>query len=613
MKAYLLFAACAALILSCQPETPPEPGPPPGKGPGKAPAESPDDWVTDAEASDFERTASYDQTMEFLLRLQKRIPEMRLTSFGKTAQGRDLPLVILSKDRAFTPEAAGRTGRPIVLIQSGIHPGEIDGKEACLMILRDLLLGKDRWILDAAIVLIVPIYNLDGHENTTSFFRLAQDGPSNMGFRVTSARLDLNRDHVKLRSPASQALIRLVNDWRPHMHVDNHVTDGCDHDWTLTYAWSEAPKLPGSVDGWMKEHMHGVLDEVRDKGHRTGPYVGLEDPKDPQKGFSTAITSARLSTGYFPLRNRPSILVEMHSYKPFKQRVIANRDFLVALLRKIGEAGPALVDAVEQSEEHTVELGRPDAPASEVVVIWKKSPESHTVKLPLYAYRTVTSLVTGEPLVLYERGKVEEIEVPWFHKVMPEKTLPRPRGYLVLAGWPQIDRLLSTHGLRLERLAEPAELEVVTMRLSNAKTDEKSYQGELRMTVEVSRQSETMTFPEGTLWIPADQPDFELAVQLLEPEAPDSLVSWGMLRSAMERMTWIGSRELEPLVEEMLEDPETRAEWEAALEDKALASDPKARHMWWFRRMPTWDDHIGLHPAMRVMSAPNIVTKPWKP
>ncbi len=574
----------------------------------------PADWVTPAEASGFAATPDHAETMAFLERLDDAMPQMELTSFGTSPQGRDMPLVIVSKDRAFTPEKARETGLPVVMIQNGIHSGEIDGKDACLMILRDLVLGKHRWILEGAILLVVPIYNVDGHERISPYNRPNQDGPrEGMGFRTTAAGIDLNRDHMKVVSPEARALVGLFNRWRPHIHVDDHVTDGSDHDWVLTWAWLESPQLAAPVDAWMKEHMPAVTAETERMGHRNGPYVWMEDPMDPSKGFSTTLRAPRFSSSYFALRGRPSILVEMHSHKPYETRVKANRDFLLALLREVGAHGGALVEAVEAAERRTVELGRPDAEASRIVITWRVPEPPDEIAWPVYRTHLETSVVTGEPLLRYERGVLDEKVVPWFHVVEPDATLARPRGYLVLAGWPQIEDRLAAHGLVVERLVQPVELDVEVMRLSDPEHEPASYNGEIRMTAKVARSGETRSFPAGTLWIPADQPDFELAVQLLEPEAPDSLLSWGLLRRVLEQKTWIGERTLEDLVLTMLGDPGIEAQWKKVLEDEAFAKDARARQLWWYERTDHWDETMGLYPVMRVMQPPALVTEPWKP
>ena len=575
----------------------------------------PKEWLTEAEASDFASTPTYDETIAYLRKVEAAMPDlMKLSFYGSSGAGRPLPLVVLSKDNAFTAKRARRlAAKPIVLIQNGIHAGEIDGKDACLMILRDLALGRNREILDAATIVILPIYNVDGHERISPHNRPNQDGPRDgMGFRTTAAGLDLNRDHLKLGSEEARALVALVNSWRPHLHVDDHVTDGADHAWVLTYSWAEAPQAAPPVDAWMKEHMPKVLAGVTNAGWQHGPYVDLVDGLDPTKGFASRAGSPRFSSGYFALRNRPSILIEMHSYKPYKERVLANRDFLLALLREIGRDPASLVTAVADAEARTVAMGKADAPASEVVVRYEDDPASEPIRFPVFEWAVETSQVTGAPLLTYRPGTVKETEVPWYHKVKVGKALPRPRGYLVLPGWPAIEQRLRWHGLQVQRLTEPVELEVETARLSAPTFAAAPYQGLTQVeSVTVERKTERRAIPAGALWIPADQPDFELAVQLLEADAPDSLLAWGLISNVFERKEYIEPRVLEQKMAEMLKDPKIAAEWRKALEDEAFAKNGQARYQWWYRRTPHWDETIGLMPVYRVMAAPTLVTRPW--
>jgi hypothetical protein len=574
----------------------------------------PTEWRTPSEVANFEATPSYDETIAFLKKIQAKLPEMKLTFYGTSPQGRPMPLVIVSKEKAFTPAEALRTGKPVVMIQNGIHAGEIDGKDACLMILRDMALGRHREILDGLTLLILPIYNVDGHERVSPYNRPNQDGPrQGMGFRTTASGLDLNRDHLKAVSVEAQALMGLVSAWRPHLHVDDHVTDGVDHDWVLTWAWAEAPQAPLQVDLWLRDHMPAVLAATEKAGHRAGPYVDLKDGNDPSRGFSSWIGAPRYATGYYPLRNRPSILVEMHSYKPYGQRVAANRAFLLALLAEIARDPASLTRAVAEAEAATVAMGKPGAPPSEVAVSWEESEASDTIRFPVYASDTITSAVSGEPLLVYRRGEVEEMDVPWYHRARVTLSLPRPRGYLVMPGWPQIEQRLRTHGLRVETLREPVEMEVETIRVSDPKLAERPYQGLTRVQAKVERRAERRKIPAGALWVPADQPDFAIAVQLFEPEAPDSLLGWGLLSSVFEQKEYIDNRGLEGLAAELRKDPAIEAEFQEAMKNEAFAKDPFARYLWWFRRTPYWDETIGLLPVYRVMGAPALKTEAWAP
>lgn len=570
--------------------------------------------LTPAEQAGFEATPSYSETLDYLRQLQPRLPEMHLGTFGTSGQGRPMPLVVVSKEKAFTAGQARKLGKPIVLIQSGIHAGEIDGKDATLMILRDMAAGKHRDLLDAMTLVFIPIYNVDGHERVSPYNRPNQDGPRRgMGFRTTAEGLDLNRDHVKLASEEARALMALVHEWRPHLHVDNHVTDGVDHDWVLTYAAAEAPQAPAPVAAWLRTHLTAALAATGKAGFRSGPYVDLKERSDPSKGFSSWVGQPRFSSGFFPLLNRPSILVETHSYKPYKQRVLATQAFLLSLLTEVAKDPAALTRAVAGAEAATVAQGKPDAPPSDLVLIWGESDKPDRIRFPVYASENRPSVVSGQPLLRYRRGEVAEIEVPWYHTSVVAKAVPRPRGYLVLPGWSAVEQRLRWHGLRVEKLQKPAELEVEVTRVGNPKLAPFPYQGMVQIDdAGIEHRKEKRSVPAGTLWIPADQPDFELAAQLLEPEAPDSLFAWGLLSSVFEQKEYIDAGVLEDKAQEMLKDPATAEAWQQALQDEKFAADGFSRYLWWYRRTPYWDDTVGLLPIFRVTQAPAFATAPWQ-
>jgi len=578
-------------------------------------SEIPDELLTVAEKSDFQATSTYAETADLLRRIESRAPGViRVTSFGRSAEGRELPLVIVSSDGAFSPAAARATGKPVLLLQSGIHAGEIAGKEASLMLLRDIALGRRPDLAGAVVILFVPIYNVDGHERVSPYNRPNQDGPvDGMGFRATTAGLNLNRDFLRLASPEARAMAVLVHDWRPHLHVDNHVTDGSDHAWVLTWMVAEAPRLDPAVDAWVDDHLPKVLAATTDDGHPNGPYLAFVDWDDPASGIDWAdIQLPRYSTGYFPLLNRPSILIEMHAHKPFRDRVLADRDFMAALIRETGAGGEELVRAVDAAESRTVARGAPDADPSPAVVRWKSTDDVDTIDWPAYRTTTEPSVVTGGPRTVYHPGEIEPVEISWRHTVAPDLAVVRPRGYLLHAGWPQLEAAVTGHGLTAFRLTEPVELEVETIRLADPVFADSPYQGTFMVEdVSVSRRIERRTIPAGSLWVPADQPDFEIAVQLFEPEAPDSMLRWGELDTVFERKTYIGLDRLEEVAREMLTDDQVREKWEAALEDTGFASDWRSRYEWWYQRTPYWDEQVGLLPVYRVMEPPLPSGAPW--
>ncbi|HUO85804.1 MAG TPA: hypothetical protein VM617_00315, partial [Thermoanaerobaculia bacterium] len=385
---------------------------------------------------------------------------------------------------------------------------------------------------------------------------------------------------------------------------DDHVTDGAEHDWVLTWSVAEEPQLHPAVAGWVERHLAAALAATEAAGHPSGPYVSLLDRSDPSAGIDSAILPPRFATGYYPLRHRPSVLVEMHSPKPYRDRVLANRDFLAALLSEVGRDGRELVTAVARAEAETVARGLPDAEPSDIVVRWETAAPSDRLTVPFHDWFLDDSVALGAPILRYRETR-RPVEVPWRHRPVAAKTVPRPRGYLLSPGWPRVEERVRAHGLVVERLAAPATVRVESFRVAEAELAAAPYQGHARVGASVERVPETVELPAGTWWIPADQPHFEVAVQLFEPEADDSLFSWGLLSTALERKEYIEPRVLEPLVRRRLaEDPELAGEWAVALEDPAFAADANARWLWWYRRTPYWDDTVGRLPVFRALEVP---------
>lgn len=574
----------------------------------------PEDWLTVAEKSDFRATSTLAETEAFLARVQKAAPgTIRVSSFGTSGRGFDLPLVIVSSEGAFTPAGMRAAGKPVLLIQSCIHAGEVDGKVATLMILRDIALGRRPDLAEGVITVFAPISNADGHENVSPYNRANQNGPvDGMGYRTTADGTNLNRDFLRLASPEARAMAKLVADVNPDLHVDNHVTNGSDHAWVLTWLVAEAPQLDPGVAAWVGEHLPKILAETAAAGHLNGPYVELVSGSDPTAGMIWDVSQPRYSSGYFPLRNRPSILIEMHAHKPFRDRVLANKAFLEELILEAGRSGKNLRREVEAADARTTALGLADAEPSQVVVRWGVAEEGETITWPAYEWTFEESVVMGVQRVVYHPPTVREVDLAWRHLPVPELTLPRPRGYVVLPGWPQIENVVAGHRLRVFEVTVETELEVETIRLASPEFASSSFQGVVMVEeFEVSRQTESRKIPAGSLWVPADQPNFEIAVQLFEPEAPDSLVRWGAVSSVFERKIYIGIEVLERLAQDLLQDPVVKKEWETAIENPDFANDRTARYLWWYRRTPYWDETVGLLPIMRVMKPPRLATEPW--
>jgi hypothetical protein len=559
----------------------------------------PPDHYTKAELNAFRGTPSYEETIAFLRRLETTSPYLSLSFFGTTAEGRPMPLLVASKDKAFTPEAAAKSGRPVVLVLNGIHSGEPDGKDACLILLRDMALGNRPDLLDTLTLLVVPIYNADGHERISKWNRPNQDGPvEGMGFRTTTMGYDLNRDFLKADAPETRAFLSLVSAWSPDLFVDNHVTDGSDAQPTLTVSFGSEPATAKPLGDWLDAIVRPALADVEERGWKTSPYIEWLDPLDPARGIDLGPSTPRYGTGYMPLRSIPSILVENHALKPFGERVRANEAFLSALLARVGAAPKVLKDA----RAAALEAAR-SAPVGAPFVLDAVTDTSRPEKIdfPGFAWSEVVSPVTGRRRLVYDPTKPMSVPMPLYRHAKATVTAPRPAAYLVPAGWPRIEEKLAAHGIRFTKLDVPRTLPVGTYRASEAKLENAPYQGRVRVSARIAKAVETRTVPAGSLYVPLDDPLAPVAMHLLEPEGPDSLFAWGDLSSALEMKEYIDARVLDPLAEELLKkDPKLAAEWKAKLEDPQFAANARERYRFFYSRTPYWDESVGLLPVFRL-------------
>jgi len=568
----------------------------------------PPDLLTRAELTGFRNTETYDEVLAFLARLERLSPYLRVSFIGPSEQGRRIPVVVASKEKLFDPAERFKSAKPVVLVLNSIHAGEVDGTDATLMLLRDIALTNRLDLLDGVTLVTVVVYNVDGHARVSPYNRPNQNGPEEMGYRSNARGLDLNRDFVKADAPETRALLALADAWKPDLFVDDHVTDGADFQATLTVSYANEPVTPGPLRDWLKAVVPKALSDVEGEGFATSnAYVDFRDPKDPMKGFDSSVFSPRYATGYFPVRNVPSILVETHALKSFGDRVRSNAVFLRALLERTGKSAKDLLAARERARTaaRTASIGSPVVVAAEGDAA---RPES--VDFPTYAWTEAVSEVTGQPVVRWDRTRQKTIRIPSLEHARATVTVPRPAAYLIPAGFGNVEERLKAHRIRYEVLPAARTLAVGTSRASSVAFAKTSYQGRVRVEAKISHAVETRVIPAGSLYVPLDTELANVAIALLEPEGPDSLFSWGELSSCLEEKEYMDTRVLDALAREMLaKDPALRAEWEEKLRDPRFAEDARARHRFFYRKTPYFDETVGLVPVFRL-DAPLSVAAP---
>ena len=561
------------------------------------------DWQTHAEKTNYRQTPNYADTIAFAEQLAEAAPSIQYQSFGHSGQGRELPLIVASETQTFTPEAAREQGKAVVLIQACIHSGEPDGKDAGFALLRDIAITKSAaGILENVVLLFIPIYNTDGHERSTPFNRINQNGPELMGWRTTSTYQNLNRDYMKADTPETRAWLRLWNEWQPDLFIDCHVTDGADYRCNITYHHEHHAGIDDAVLDWERDVFDNkVKNATEAAGNVISWYLEFIDNRDLTLGTRDFNGSPRFSTGYVPLRNRPGILIETHMIKDYRSRVIGTYDFLRAALTEVNKDHERLVTIGRAADQRTIEAARVYDPSRLYPLDFELTDDVTPFELKAFQYTTEESEVSGDLRVVYGREPVD-LSIPMYDTFRVTAAVAPPLHYVVPVQWTSVIEVLHAHGIHFRSLAQSTSIGVESYRFTNVTWPAEPFEGRHMPRFEVERTTETREFPAGSLVVPVAQPLGKLVVNLLEPQAPDSFARWGFFNAIFEEKEYAEHYVLETLAREMMAaDPNLQREFEQLVKtDSDFAASPSARLRFFYRRSPYWDPQMNLYPVGRI-------------
>ncbi|QDF65405.1 carboxypeptidase [Shewanella sp. SNU WT4] len=536
---------------------------------------------------------NYQQTMAYLDKLMAQSSQINKMSLGKSPQGRDIWMYVVSKEGADNAAALRSNRKPSLLVQAGIHSGEIDGKDAGMMLIRDIITGAKAHLLDNANLLFIPIFNVDGHERQGQFNRVNQRGPEISGWRTTAQNLNLNRDYAKSDSAEMQALLPAIHLWQPSLYLDVHVTDGIDYQYDITFGYNLKQGLSPSINTWFdSEYRPAVEMSLSQHGHIPGPLVFAIDNRDISQGMSHWNPEPRFSNGYGDARHLPTVLVENHSLKPYRQRVLGTYVLLEQSLQTLAAKQASLKAAITKDQNRYPSL---------VTLSWIDEAQPQSWDFKGIDYRVETSTISGDKVVrwtgepkLYENLKL-------IGNTRSDKQTRRPSAYYVLPQWTEVIARLQIHGIDMSPLMGESKLKLQQYTFTSRQFGDKDYEGRQRVSTTSRLNDINATLPKGTMKISTRQPLGDLAILLLEPDSPDSLLQWGLFNPIFTRTEYMEDYAVEPLAQQMLKDnPQLQKEFDAALQDKAFAADPKARLAWFYERSPYADAHYQVYPVLRA-------------
>lgn len=574
-------------------------------------------WITATEKSGFETTPRYDETMSWFKKLADASPLLTMISIGKSPEGRDIYMIIASTEKDVTAGALKKSAKPLFLAQAGIHSGEIDGKDAGMMLLRDIAFGKKKSLIEKVNFLFIPILSVDAHENASPYNRPNQRGPRDMGWRTNAQNLNLNRDYAKLDTKEIRAVVKVINDYDPLLYMDIHVTDGADYQYDITFGGLGEQSYSPGISHWLETTYKTYADNyLREQGHIPGPFLNTVNGYDFSKGNIAFNGGPRFSDAYGIVRHMASVLVENHSLKPYKQRVLGTYVLLESTLQLLATDAASLKEISEKDKQSRV---------SELPTEWKFPQMNDAKNVDIGSTKQANKTVTDSLNLLAIDSRIQKSEVTnadyveWLGKPVTMKIpdykptgaagfINRPKGYWIPSSCSDVIERLKIHGIKMEPIDQTKEVYVDMYRIVDHKFEDDNhmfqpFEGHMQVTGTTKTERRKQLFPAGSVYISTDQPLGDLAMLLLEPQSNDSYFSWGFFNTIFQRTEYIEAYIMEPMAKKMLDDsPALRKEFEEKkAQDKAFANDQNAILTWFYSKTKFYDDRYLLYPVARAL------------
>ncbi len=530
-------------------------------------------FITQFEKSKGKETATYEQTIEFYQKLSEIHPEISVQEMGMSDSGFPLHLVIFNTDKIFDFQ---KITQNTILINNGIHPGEPDGIDASMMLLRDIVQSKElKNQYENIVICIIPIYNVGGSLNRNSTSRTNQNGPVEYGFRGNARNYDLNRDFIKSDTKNTVAFAKIFHSINPDVFIDNHVSNGADYQYTLTHLFTQHNKLGGELGKFMNEKMMPeIVKNLESRDWIITPYVNVFN-QVPENGFSQFFDSPRYSTGYTTLFNTLGLMVETHMLKPYKQRVEGTYELMISTLDFLKNHGKEIKKLREKVTENI--LTKKTYP-----ILWEiDSTKTSILDFKGYEGSYIESEITGQKRLKYDRSKPFTKPITYYNSFKPSKEIIIPKGYLIPKGWWNIINLLNMNNIRIEPILRDTTIHVESYQIKDYKSVKNPYEGHLmHFETEVVKSYQSKVFKKGDYYVPTDQSGIRYLLETLEPEAKDSFFNWNIFDIILQQKEGFSPYVFEDLALEILnqnaklksefelkkkEDPEFRKNWYAQL------------------------------------------------
>lgn len=553
-------------------------------------------FITIFEKSNGLETPTYKEIINFYKKLSDSYASINLQEIGETDSGHPLHIVTFNPKANFDFDDLQKRNKNILLINNGIHPGESDGIDASMLLLRDLAEEKIKTPENTTIT-VIPVYNVGGALNRNTGTRTNQNGPLAYGFRGNAKNYDLNRDFIKNDTRNAKSFAKIFHKVNPDLFIDNHVSNGADYQYTLTHLFTQHNKLGSEIGKYLHTELQPQLEtSLTAKKWDITPYVNVWGTT-PDKGWSQFMDLPRYSTGYTTLWNTPGLMVETHMLKPYKKRVEGTYALLLSALEILEKDGLKIKRLRKQSTEYWKSTA--DYP-----ITWKVD-TSKSTKFNFKGYEGlyIESKVTGYPRLKYDQNQPYTKEVSYKNYFIPTKTITIPKAYVLPQGWWNIKKLLDLNQIKYTVLNQDSTILVEVLKIDDFKTQKKPYEGHyLHYDTKVKKISSEINFHKGDLIIPTHQEGIRYLLESLEPEAPDSFFNWNFFDTILQQKEGFSPYVWEDKAYELLQnDLRLKEKFKEKRKDTAFANNWYAQLDWIHKQSNNYEKAHLTYPVYRIL------------
>lgn len=547
---------------------------------------------TPFEQSGGKLSATYQQCIDFYKALDSVSDKISMYEAGPTDAG--FPLHVVTFDASKNYGVPGVHFR--ILINNSIHPGEPDGMDACMMLMRDLANGKIG-IPGNVQLSVIPVYNIGGALNRGSYSRVNQVGPAAYGFRGNAQNLDLNRDFTKNDSYEAQTFAKIFHRVRPQVFIDNHVSDGADYQHTMTLLSTQYDKLGAQLGSYMRDSLDpAIYRKMEQKGWPMIPYVNFEE-SDPRKGWTAFYDPPRFSAGYAALFGAIAYTPETHMLKPFKQRVESTYDLMCIIIRESADRAGEIHHRIKVDDE------REDAE-----MLFPLSWKPDTTKASYHTFRGYEPIykkseVTGQQRLYYDRSKPFTATIPIHDHYVPEQVVKAPEMYIIPQGWHKVIDRLKLQDIEMRQFEKDVEKEVIAYHVDDYKTLNRAYESHYKhYDIKVTPFKTKVNIRKGDYYIYTRQPNARFIVEMLEPTGDDSYFAWNFFDAILQQKEGYSDYRWEDVAAAYLkEHPEVKRQLEEKKKsDPAFAKDAAAQLKFVYQHSPWYEPAHLRYPVFRV-------------